>query len=163
MIRTGETPTRKRSMALEEESSPKRVCPDNHSALLRRLQDVANDRSSSHWEHTDTHTFVHAHNITSRVLHHTASLHLHCPVAVTDSQEQFGHLKVNVTERLEEDHTVRPAQITALKPPCQLSHIMYKITNKQPKFNHSVKSSQNVLNLDQVLKNLLSLNVSLWD
>ncbi|XP_026220835.1 retinoblastoma-like protein 2 isoform X1 [Anabas testudineus] len=48
MIRTGETPTRKRSMALEEETSPKRVCPDNHSALLRRLQDVANDRSSSH-------------------------------------------------------------------------------------------------------------------
>ncbi|XP_068996098.1 retinoblastoma-like protein 2 isoform X2 [Embiotoca jacksoni] len=48
MIRTGETPTRKRSMALEEETSPKRVCPDNHSALLRRLQDVANDRSSAH-------------------------------------------------------------------------------------------------------------------
>ncbi|KAM9352525.1 retinoblastoma-like protein 2 [Symphorus nematophorus] len=48
MIRTGETPTRKRSMALDEETSPKRVCPDNHSALLRRLQDVANDRSSSH-------------------------------------------------------------------------------------------------------------------
>uniref|UniRef100_A0A3B5BHC5 Retinoblastoma-like protein 2 n=1 Tax=Stegastes partitus TaxID=144197 RepID=A0A3B5BHC5_9TELE len=48
MIRTGETPTRKRSMAMEEETSPKRVCPDNHSALLRRLQDVANDRSSSH-------------------------------------------------------------------------------------------------------------------
>ncbi|KAM4619493.1 retinoblastoma-like protein 2 [Polymixia lowei] len=48
MIRTGETPTRKRSMPMEEELSPKRVCPDNHSALLRRLQDVANDRSSSH-------------------------------------------------------------------------------------------------------------------
>uniref|UniRef100_A0A3B4XRW9 Retinoblastoma-like protein 2 n=1 Tax=Seriola lalandi dorsalis TaxID=1841481 RepID=A0A3B4XRW9_SERLL len=48
MIRTGETPTRKRSMPLEDETSPKRVCPDNHSALLRRLQDVANDRSSSH-------------------------------------------------------------------------------------------------------------------
>ncbi|XP_068168933.1 retinoblastoma-like protein 2 [Antennarius striatus] len=48
MIRTGETPTRKRSMPLEPEASPKRVCPDNHSALLRRLQDVANDRSSSH-------------------------------------------------------------------------------------------------------------------
>ncbi|XP_029909294.1 retinoblastoma-like protein 2 isoform X2 [Myripristis murdjan] len=48
MIRTGETPIRKRSMPLEEELSPKRVCPDNHSALLRRLQDVANDRSSSH-------------------------------------------------------------------------------------------------------------------
>ncbi|CAK6977974.1 LOW QUALITY PROTEIN: retinoblastoma-like protein 2 [Scomber scombrus] len=48
MIRTGETPTRKRSMPLEDDTSPKRVCPDNHSALLRRLQDVANDRSSSH-------------------------------------------------------------------------------------------------------------------
>ncbi|KAF3706008.1 Retinoblastoma-like protein 2 130 kDa retinoblastoma-associated protein [Channa argus] len=48
MIRTGDTPTRKRSMPLEEETSSKRVCPDNHSALLRRLQDVANDRSSSH-------------------------------------------------------------------------------------------------------------------
>uniref|UniRef100_A0A8C9XAH2 RB transcriptional corepressor like 2 n=1 Tax=Sander lucioperca TaxID=283035 RepID=A0A8C9XAH2_SANLU len=48
MIRTGETPTRKRSLALDEETSPKRVCPDNHSALIRRLQDVANDRSSSH-------------------------------------------------------------------------------------------------------------------
>ncbi|XP_030587418.1 retinoblastoma-like protein 2 isoform X2 [Archocentrus centrarchus] len=48
MIRTGETPTRKRSMPLEEETSSKRVCPDSHSALLRRLQDVANDRSSSH-------------------------------------------------------------------------------------------------------------------
>ncbi|XP_047452997.1 retinoblastoma-like protein 2 isoform X2 [Mugil cephalus] len=48
MIRTGETPTRKRSLPLEDETSPKRVCPDNHSALLRRLQDVANDRSSSH-------------------------------------------------------------------------------------------------------------------
>lgn len=49
MIRTGETPTRKRSLPLgEDDTSPKRVCPDNHSALLRRLQDVANDRSSSH-------------------------------------------------------------------------------------------------------------------
>uniref|UniRef100_A0A8C7FCT1 Retinoblastoma-like protein 2 n=1 Tax=Oncorhynchus kisutch TaxID=8019 RepID=A0A8C7FCT1_ONCKI len=48
MIRTGETPTKKRSMQLEEEPSPKRVCPDNQTALLRRLQDVANDRSSSH-------------------------------------------------------------------------------------------------------------------
>ncbi|XP_039665792.1 retinoblastoma-like protein 2 isoform X1 [Perca fluviatilis] len=49
MIRTGETPTRKRSLALDEETSPKRVCcPDNQSALIRRLQDVANDRSSSH-------------------------------------------------------------------------------------------------------------------
>lgn len=52
MIRTGETPTRKRSMPLEEETSPKRVCPDNHSALMRRLQDVANDRNSSHWAMT---------------------------------------------------------------------------------------------------------------
>lgn len=48
MIRTGETPTRKRSMPLQDDMSPKRVCPDSHSALLRRLQDVANDRSSSH-------------------------------------------------------------------------------------------------------------------
>ncbi|XP_060892212.1 retinoblastoma-like protein 2 isoform X1 [Labrus mixtus] len=48
MIRTGETPSRKRSVPLEDGTSPKRVCPDNHSALLRRLQDVANDRSSSH-------------------------------------------------------------------------------------------------------------------
>ncbi|XP_041851966.1 retinoblastoma-like protein 2 isoform X2 [Melanotaenia boesemani] len=48
MIRTGETPTRKRSIPLDEETSPKRVCPDNHTALLRRLQDIANDRSSSH-------------------------------------------------------------------------------------------------------------------
>lgn len=50
MIRTGESPgSRKRSMALEDEVSAKRVCADNHSALLRRLQDVANDRSSSRW------------------------------------------------------------------------------------------------------------------
>lgn len=48
MIRTGETPSRKRSMPQDHNASPKRVCPDNHSALLRRLQDVANDRSSSH-------------------------------------------------------------------------------------------------------------------
>ncbi|XP_069384499.1 retinoblastoma-like protein 2 isoform X2 [Paralichthys olivaceus] len=48
MIQSGETPSRKRSLTLEDETSPKRVCPDNHSALLRRLQDVANDRSSSH-------------------------------------------------------------------------------------------------------------------
>ncbi|XP_067091164.1 retinoblastoma-like protein 2 isoform X1 [Osmerus mordax] len=48
MIRTGETPTKKRSMQLEEEPSPKRACHDNRTALLRRLQDVANDRSSSH-------------------------------------------------------------------------------------------------------------------
>ncbi|KAM6937382.1 retinoblastoma-like protein 2 [Xenentodon cancila] len=48
MIRTGETPTRKRSIPLDEDTSPKRICPDNHTALLRRLQDIANDRSSSH-------------------------------------------------------------------------------------------------------------------
>ncbi|XP_072526367.1 retinoblastoma-like protein 2 isoform X2 [Salminus brasiliensis] len=50
MIRTGETPTKKRSMALEEEqhSPAKRLCQDNQTALLRRLQDVANDRNSSH-------------------------------------------------------------------------------------------------------------------
>ncbi|XP_075939360.1 retinoblastoma-like protein 2 isoform X1 [Anarhichas minor] len=48
MIRTGETPTRKRTRALEDQTSPKRVCQDSQSALLRRLQDVANDRSSSH-------------------------------------------------------------------------------------------------------------------
>ncbi|KAM8892820.1 retinoblastoma-like protein 2 isoform 2-T2 [Spinachia spinachia] len=48
MIRTGETPTRKRSRPLEEQTSPKRVCQENQSALLRRLQAVANDRGSSH-------------------------------------------------------------------------------------------------------------------
>ncbi|XP_016423922.1 retinoblastoma-like protein 2 isoform X1 [Sinocyclocheilus rhinocerous] len=50
MIRTGETPTKKRSIALEEEqqSPAKRLCQENQTALLRRLQDVANDRSSSH-------------------------------------------------------------------------------------------------------------------
>uniref|UniRef100_A0AAR2KU62 Retinoblastoma-like 2 (p130) n=1 Tax=Pygocentrus nattereri TaxID=42514 RepID=A0AAR2KU62_PYGNA len=50
MIRTGETPTKKRSMALEEEqqSPAKRLCQENQTALLRRLQDVANDRNSSH-------------------------------------------------------------------------------------------------------------------
>ncbi|XP_029283432.1 retinoblastoma-like protein 2, partial [Cottoperca gobio] len=49
MIRSGETASKKRcGAALEDETSAKRVCPDNHSALLRRLQDVANDRSSSH-------------------------------------------------------------------------------------------------------------------
>uniref|UniRef100_A0A4W5NBR5 Retinoblastoma-like protein 2 n=1 Tax=Hucho hucho TaxID=62062 RepID=A0A4W5NBR5_9TELE len=46
MIRTGETPTKKRSMQLEEEPSPKRLCPDNQTALFPRIQDVANDRSS---------------------------------------------------------------------------------------------------------------------
>ncbi|KAM9569433.1 retinoblastoma-like protein 2 isoform 1-T1 [Salvelinus alpinus] len=48
MIRTGETPTKKRSMQLEEEPSPKRLCPNNQTALFRRLQDVANHCSSSH-------------------------------------------------------------------------------------------------------------------
>ncbi|XP_076863707.1 retinoblastoma-like protein 2 isoform X2 [Brachyhypopomus gauderio] len=50
MIRTGETPTKKRTIALEEEqqSPAKRLCQENQTALLRRLQDVANDRSSSH-------------------------------------------------------------------------------------------------------------------
>ncbi|KAF4081286.1 hypothetical protein AMELA_G00159820 [Ameiurus melas] len=50
MLRTGETPTKKRSMALEEEqqSPAKRLCQENHSALFRRLQDVANDRNNSH-------------------------------------------------------------------------------------------------------------------
>ncbi|KAJ6665980.1 hypothetical protein lerEdw1_000884 [Lerista edwardsae] len=48
MIRTGETATKKRSIVLEEgaESPAKRMCPENHTALLRRLQDVANDRGS---------------------------------------------------------------------------------------------------------------------
>ncbi|KAM4606841.1 retinoblastoma-like protein 2 [Discoglossus pictus] len=46
MIRTGETPTKKRGIVLEDgnESPAKRMCPENHSALYRRLQDVANDR-----------------------------------------------------------------------------------------------------------------------
>ncbi|XP_047675874.1 retinoblastoma-like protein 2 isoform X1 [Tachysurus fulvidraco] len=50
MLRTGETPTKKRSMALEEEqqSPAKRLCQENHSAFFRRLQDVANDRNNSH-------------------------------------------------------------------------------------------------------------------
>ncbi|XP_073912091.1 retinoblastoma-like protein 2 isoform X1 [Castor canadensis] len=48
MIRTGETPTKKRGIVLDDgsESPAKRICPENHSALLRRLQDVANDRGS---------------------------------------------------------------------------------------------------------------------
>ncbi|CAL8263339.1 unnamed protein product [Merluccius merluccius] len=48
MIRTGRSPSRKHSLPLEEEPEAKKACPENHSALLRRLQDVANDRSSSH-------------------------------------------------------------------------------------------------------------------
>ncbi|KAL0968597.1 hypothetical protein UPYG_G00269000 [Umbra pygmaea] len=47
MIRTGDTPTKKRSIQLEEEPSPKRVCPDKQTALLRKLQAVVNDRSTS--------------------------------------------------------------------------------------------------------------------
>ncbi|XP_068452622.1 retinoblastoma-like protein 2 isoform X2 [Clinocottus analis] len=47
MIRTGE-PSRKRTRALEDHSSPKRLCQGEQSALQRRLQDVARDRSSSH-------------------------------------------------------------------------------------------------------------------
>ncbi|XP_018113321.1 retinoblastoma-like protein 2 isoform X2 [Xenopus laevis] len=48
MIRTGETPTKKRGILLEDgsESPAKRICPENHSALIRRLQDVANDRGT---------------------------------------------------------------------------------------------------------------------
>lgn len=48
MIRSGESPNRKRAVALEEEEpASKRLCPDG-SALLRRLQDVANDRNNNH-------------------------------------------------------------------------------------------------------------------
>ncbi|XP_069495641.1 retinoblastoma-like protein 2 isoform X3 [Ambystoma mexicanum] len=48
MIKTGETPTKKRGIVLEDgnQSPAKRMCPENHTALLRRLQDVANDRGS---------------------------------------------------------------------------------------------------------------------
>ncbi|XP_066569529.1 retinoblastoma-like protein 2 isoform X3 [Amia ocellicauda] len=48
MIKTGETPTKKRSITLEEggQSPAKRLCQENQTALLRRLQDVANDRGS---------------------------------------------------------------------------------------------------------------------
>uniref|UniRef100_W5MK11 Retinoblastoma-like protein 2 n=1 Tax=Lepisosteus oculatus TaxID=7918 RepID=W5MK11_LEPOC len=48
MIKTGETPTKKRGLLLEEggQSPAKRLCQDNQTALLRRLQDVANDRGS---------------------------------------------------------------------------------------------------------------------
>ncbi|XP_036922206.1 retinoblastoma-like protein 2 isoform X3 [Sturnira hondurensis] len=48
MIRTGETPTKKRGIVMEDgsESPAKRMCPENHSALIRRLQDVANDRGA---------------------------------------------------------------------------------------------------------------------
>uniref|UniRef100_A0A8B9CWG8 Retinoblastoma-like protein 2 n=1 Tax=Anser brachyrhynchus TaxID=132585 RepID=A0A8B9CWG8_9AVES len=48
MIKTGETPTKKRGILLEDgtEAPAKRICQENHTALLRRLQDVANDRGS---------------------------------------------------------------------------------------------------------------------
>ncbi|XP_075693649.1 retinoblastoma-like protein 2 isoform X2 [Rhinoderma darwinii] len=48
MIRTGETPTKKRGILLEDgsESPAKRICAENHSALFRKLQDVANDRGN---------------------------------------------------------------------------------------------------------------------
>lgn len=48
MIKTGETPTKKRGLALDDGSElpAKRVCQENHTALYRRLQDVANDRGS---------------------------------------------------------------------------------------------------------------------
>uniref|UniRef100_A0A8C5MHK2 Retinoblastoma-like protein 2 n=1 Tax=Leptobrachium leishanense TaxID=445787 RepID=A0A8C5MHK2_9ANUR len=48
MVRTGETPTKKRGIVLEEgcESPAKRMCQENHTALLRRLRDVVNDRGS---------------------------------------------------------------------------------------------------------------------
>ncbi|KAJ1083124.1 hypothetical protein NDU88_003284 [Pleurodeles waltl] len=48
MIKTGETPTKKRGIVLEDgnQSPAKRICPENHTALMRRLQDVANDRGS---------------------------------------------------------------------------------------------------------------------
>ncbi|KAM8945912.1 retinoblastoma-like protein 2 [Pelodytes ibericus] len=48
MVRTGETPTKKRGFVLEDgsESPAKRICQENHTALLRRLRDVANDRGS---------------------------------------------------------------------------------------------------------------------
>ncbi|XP_068117074.1 retinoblastoma-like protein 2 isoform X2 [Hyperolius riggenbachi] len=48
MIKTGETPTKKRVITLEDgsESPAKRICQENHSALYRRLQDVANDRGN---------------------------------------------------------------------------------------------------------------------
>ncbi|KAM8982969.1 retinoblastoma-like protein 2 isoform 2-T3 [Ara ararauna] len=48
MVRTGETPTKKRGILLEDgtEAPAKRICQESHTALLRRLQDVANDRGS---------------------------------------------------------------------------------------------------------------------
>ncbi|XP_078400403.1 retinoblastoma-like protein 2 isoform X2 [Cetorhinus maximus] len=48
MIKSGETPTKKRGLSLDDGSDlpAKRVCQENHTALYRRLQDVANDRGS---------------------------------------------------------------------------------------------------------------------
>ncbi|XP_038662651.1 retinoblastoma-like protein 2 [Scyliorhinus canicula] len=48
MIKSGETPTKKRGLSLDDGSElpAKRVCQENHTALYRRLQDVANDRGS---------------------------------------------------------------------------------------------------------------------
>ncbi|KAG9475232.1 retinoblastoma-like protein 2 isoform X2 [Eleutherodactylus coqui] len=48
MVRTGETPTKKRGILLEEgsESPAKRICQENHNVLYRKLQDVANDRGT---------------------------------------------------------------------------------------------------------------------
>ncbi|KAM3919738.1 retinoblastoma-like protein 2 [Leptodactylus fuscus] len=48
MIRTGETPTKKRGILLEDgnESPAKRICQENHNVLYRKLQDVANDRGT---------------------------------------------------------------------------------------------------------------------
>ncbi|XP_063758404.1 retinoblastoma-like protein 2 isoform X2 [Eleginops maclovinus] len=47
MLRSGETPSRKRSAAPDDDAASKRVCSENHSALLRRLQDVAKDRGGA--------------------------------------------------------------------------------------------------------------------
>ncbi|XP_040265657.1 retinoblastoma-like protein 2 isoform X1 [Bufo bufo] len=48
MVRTGETPTKKRGILLEDgsESPAKRICQENHTVLYRKLQDVANDRGT---------------------------------------------------------------------------------------------------------------------
>ncbi|XP_059507643.1 retinoblastoma-like protein 2 isoform X1 [Stegostoma tigrinum] len=48
MIKSGESPTKKRGLSLDEgnELPAKRICQENHTALYRRLQDVANDRGS---------------------------------------------------------------------------------------------------------------------
>ncbi|XP_043563463.1 retinoblastoma-like protein 2 [Chiloscyllium plagiosum] len=48
MIKSGESPTKKRGLSLDDsnELPAKRICQENHTALYRRLQDVANDRGS---------------------------------------------------------------------------------------------------------------------